>query len=57
MVECRDRGGTKKIYMSVCRCVYVCVQMKDLDRRTMIRLQFLLAVYPHYCCQGAYQLN
>lgn len=60
MVECRDRGGTKKNiheFICVCRCVYVCVQMKDLDRRTMIRLQFLLAVYPHYCCQGAYQLN
>lgn len=30
---------------------------EEFNRRSMIRLQFLLAVYPHYCCQGAYQLN
>lgn len=53
MVECRKRAGTRKKTL----CVHMCVCVYVFDRRSMIRLQFLLAVYPHYCCQGAYQLN
>lgn len=39
------------------RKLCVCVCVNEFSRRSMIRLQFMLAVYPHYCCQGAYQLN
>lgn len=34
----------------------MCV-FKEFDRRSTNKLPFLLVVYPHYCCQTAYQLN
>lgn len=43
--------GQEGHFVCVCVCAY------GFDRRSMIRLLFLLAVYPHPCCQEAYQLN